>query len=77
MFRQILVAIIGAVAAQLTAATLTLTPSVGSDREAYEAPRAAIRLAIVPGSTGDLFATPIQVSSLTPFLGASQISNGN
>ena len=77
MFRQILVAIVGAVAAQLTAATLTFTPSVGSDREAYETPRAAIGLAIVPGSTGDLFASPIQVSSVTPFLGALQISSGN
>ena len=77
MFKQILVAIVGAVAAQLTAATLSLTPSLGSDHEAYEAPRAAIRLAIVPGSTGDLFASPIQVSSVTPFLGASQIANGN
>ena len=76
MFKQIVVAIVGAVAAQLTAATLTFTPSVG-DREVYEAPRTAIRLAIVPGSTGDLFASPIQVSSLAPFLGASQISRGN
>lgn len=76
MFRQILVAIVGAVAAQLTAATLTFTPSLDSDRETHEAPRAAIRLAIVPGSTGDLFTSPIQVSRLAPFLGA-QISNGN
>jgi hypothetical protein len=45
MFKLILVAIAGAVAAQLTAATLTLSASAGSGREAHEAPPAAIRLA--------------------------------
>ena len=75
MFRQILVAIVGAVAAQLTAATLTFSPS--ADREHYEAPRSAVRLAIVPGSTGDIFSSPILGSSVAPFLGASQIANGH
>ena len=76
MFKQILVAMAGAVAAQLTAATLTLTPSVGSDREHYEAPPAAIRLAIVPGSTGDIFTSPILASNVAPFLGAPQMTSG-
>jgi len=75
MFRQILVAIIGAVAAQLTAASLTLTPPVGGNREPYEAPRAAVRVAIVPGTTGDFFGAPILVSSVVPFLGAPQMAN--
>lgn len=74
MFKQILVAIAGAVAAQLTAASLTLTSS-DSVREPYEAPPAAIRLAIVPGSTGDIFASPIPASSVTPFLGAFQLAH--
>ncbi len=72
MFRQIIVAVVSAVAAQMTAASLTFTVAERPEPMRYEAPRSAVRLAIVPGSTADIFASPILASNVAPFLGASQ-----
>jgi hypothetical protein len=74
MLRQILVAITGAIAAQLTLATLGLKPLDRSDRDYQEAPRAHVRLATVPGSAADFLASPILASNVAPFLGASQLA---
>lgn len=74
MFRQIIVAVVSAVAAQMTAASLTFSVAERPEPVRYEAPPAAVRLAIVPGSTGDIFASPILASNVAPFLGASQLA---
>lgn len=75
MFKQILVATVSAVAAQVTAATLTFTPADRHDHEPFAPRPAAVRLAIVPGTPNDIFAAPVLVSSVVPFLGAPQIAN--
>lgn len=72
MFRQIIVAMAGAIAAQLTAATLDFTPADSHER--FE-PRPAVRLAIVPATPQDFFATPALVSTIVPFLGPPQLAN--
>jgi hypothetical protein len=76
MFRQIIVAVVSAVAAQMTAASLTFSVAERSEPVRYEAPPAAVRLAVVPGSTGDIFASPILAANVVPFLGASQLAHG-
>ncbi len=73
MFRQIIVAVVSAVAAQMTAASLTFTVAERPEPMRYEAPQAAIRLAIVPGSIQEIFAAPAAVSDVVPFLGAPAV----
>ena len=72
MFKQIIVAMAGAIAAQLTAATLDLTPADRHDH--VEAP-AASSAAIVTAVPRDFFAMPSGVATVTPFLGALQVAN--
>ena len=70
MFRQIIVAMAGAIAAQLTAATLDFTPA---DRhEHIEPQQSAIRLAIVPAAPRDFFVVPASVAAVVPFPGSPQ-----
>ena len=71
MFKQIIVAMAGAIAAQLTAATLDFTPA--DRRDHVEAP-ATSSVAIVTGAPRD-FAMPSGVATVTPFLGALQVAN--
>ena len=73
MFKQIIVAMAGAIAAQLTAATLDLTP--GERHEHFDPRPTAVRLAIVHGTPQDFFATPALVSTIVPFLGSPQMGN--
>ena len=75
MFRQIIVAMAGAIAAQLTAATLDFSPA--DRREHVEPHPAAIRLAVIPGMPQDFFAGPAGLSSVVPFLGPPQTPEGN
>ena len=75
MFKQIIVAMAGAIAAQLTAATLSFTPPASNVPEPFEPRPAAVRLAIMPGTPNDIFAAPVLVSSVVPFLGAPQIAS--
>ena len=72
MFRQIIVAMAGAIAAQVTAATLTFTPADSHDHHSYETPSAAVRFAILPGASHDLFAMPTMASNVSPFLSPLQ-----
>jgi len=77
MFRQIIVAVVSAVAAQMTAASLTFTVAERPEPVRYEAPPAAVRLAIAPGTIQEILAAPGAVSNVAPFLGASQLAQGN
>jgi len=70
MFRQIIVAVVSAVAAQMTAASLTLSVAERPEPVRYEAPQAAVRLAVMPGTIQEIFAAPVAVSNVVPFLGA-------
>ena len=75
MFRQIIVAVVSAVAAQMTAASLTFSVADRPEPVRYEAPPAAVRLAVMPGTIQEIFAAPA-VSNVAPFLGASQLTEG-
>lgn len=75
MFRQIIVAVVSAVAAQMTAASLTFTVAERLEPVRYEAPPAAVHLAIAPGTIQEIFAAGT-LSNVAPFLGATQIANG-
>jgi len=72
MFKQIVVAMAGAIAAQITAATLDFSPSGKHDH--FE-PQAAPRLAVATGAPQDFFAMPGTMASIAPFLGPTQIAN--
>ena len=72
MLKQIIVAMAGAIAAQLTAATLDFSPSSKHD---HFRPETASRLAVVTGASQDFFAMPARVATIAPFLGAPQIAN--
>ena len=69
MFKQIIVAMAGAIAAQITAATLDFSPSGQHDH--FE-PQTASRLAVVTGAPQDFFAMPGAMASIAPFLGPTQ-----
>jgi hypothetical protein len=71
MLKQIIVAMAGAIAAQLTAATLDFAPAARHDH--FETP-AATSPAIVT-ATQDFFAMPSGVVTVSPFLGALQVAN--
>jgi hypothetical protein len=73
MFRQIIVAVVSAVAAQMTAASLTFSVAERPEPARYEAPQAVVRLAVMPGTIQEIFAAP----NVTPFLGASQPAQGS
>ena len=76
MLKQIIIAVAGAIAAQMTAATLTFTQADRAEPAHYETQPAAIRLAVMPGTAQDLFAAPALVSNVVPFLGAPQMADG-
>ena len=67
MFKQIIVAMAGAIAAQITAATLDFSPS---GKPGHFEPQTAPRLAVVTGAPQDLFAMPDTIATIAPFLGA-------
>jgi hypothetical protein len=73
MFRQIIVAMAGAIAAQLTAAGLDLSPA---DRRDHFAPQTASPLTLVTGAPQNVFAMPASVATIASFLGPTQIANG-
>jgi hypothetical protein len=72
MFKQIIVAMVGAIAAQVTAATLDFSPA---DRHDHFEPQAASRSAVVTGAPQDFFAMPGTIASIAPFIGPTQIAN--
>jgi hypothetical protein len=74
MFKQIIVAMAGAIAAQITAATLDFS---ASDKHEHFDPRpaATVRLAAAPGTAQDFLLRPDLLSTVVPFLGAPQIGN--
>ena len=67
MFKQIIVAMAGAIAAQITAATLDFSPSGKHD---HVEPQTAARLAVVTGAPQDFFAMPGTIATIAPFLDA-------
>jgi hypothetical protein len=69
MFKQIIVAMAGAIAAQITAATLDLSPTGKHDH--FE-PQTASPLAVVTGAPQDFFAMPSRIATITPFIGPTQ-----
>ena len=71
MFKQIIVAMAGAIAAQVTAATLDFSPA--SKHDHFE-PQTASRLAVVTGAPQDFFTTRGAMASIAPFLGPTQIA---
>lgn len=77
MFRQIIVSVTSAVVAQMAVATLDLVQLEPSAPSRYEPPR----LAIVPGTPSEVFAStasaPPLASILAPVIGASQIARRN
>jgi hypothetical protein len=74
MFKQIIVAMAGAIAAQITAATLDFTP--GDKHEHFDPrPAATVQFAAVPGTAEGFLVRPTLVSTVVPFLGAPQIVN--
>lgn len=75
MLRQIIVAMAGAIAAQLTAATLSFTPAEQYERTYYE-PRRVAPLAVIAGSPHDVFAMPSLSAGVTPFLSPQQVAVG-
>lgn len=72
MFKQIIVAMAGAIAAQLTAATLDFSPS---DRHEHFPSHTASPSAEVTPAPQDFFAVPGRVATILPFLGPTQIAN--
>ena len=72
MFKQIIVAMAGAIAAQITAATLDFSPAGKHDH--FE-PQIASRSAVVTGVPQDFFAMPGTVAAIAPFIGPTQIAN--
>ena len=73
MFRQIIVSVTSAVVAQMAVATLDLVQFEQSAPPRYEPPR----LAILPGTPNEGFASPALASILAPVIGGSQIANRN
>lgn len=72
MFKQIIIAMAGAVAAQLTTASLAFAPMDRHDHvEAHT--NASSRIVIAP--TPDVFVIPSRIATMAPLLGASQIGN--
>ena len=72
MFKQIIVAMAGAIAAQITAATLDF--SAVDRHEHFEPhPAPAIQFAAMPGTREDFLLRPPMVSTIVPLLGAPQI----
>ena len=71
MLKQIIVAMAGAIAAQLTAATLDFSPA---DKHERFAPQTASPLAVVTGAPQDFFSMPASVATIAPFLGPTQIA---
>jgi hypothetical protein len=70
MFKQIIVAMAGAIAAQLTAATLDFS---SDEKNHHLGPRpVAVQFAAMPVNAQDFFATPAVVSTIVPFLGSPQ-----
>ena len=72
MLKQIIVAMAGAIAAQITAATLDFSPAGKHDH--FE-PQTAPRLAVVTGAPQDFFTMPGAIASIAPFLGPTQVAN--
>ena len=72
MLKQIIVAMAGAIAAQVTAATLDFSPA---DRHDHFEPQTASRLAVVTGAPQDFFAMPGATATIAPFIGPTQIAN--
>ena len=72
MFKQIVVAMAGAIAAQLTAATLDLSPA---ERHAHFEPHASPPSAVVIRAPQDFFVIPSRVATMAPFPGASQVAS--
>jgi hypothetical protein len=70
MFKQIIVAMAGAIAAQITAATLDFSPSGKHD---HYGPQTASRLAVMTGAPQELFAMPGTIATIAPFIGPTQI----
>ena len=76
MFKQIIVAMAGAIAAQITAATLDF--STADKHEHFESrPAASVQFAAVPGPGEDFLVRPALVSTIVPFLGATEVVNGH
>ena len=73
MFKQIIVAMAGAIAAQITAATLDF--SANDKNEHFDPRPATVQFAAVPGTAQDFLLRPDLVSTIVPFLGAPQIGN--
>lgn len=73
MLKQIIVAMAGAIAAQLTAATLDLSPA--HRRDHFE-PQIASPLAVETGAPQNVFAMPAGAATIAPFLGPTQIAHG-
>ncbi len=74
MLKQIIVAMAGAIAAQITAATLDF--SADEKHEHYDPrPAATVQFTAVPGTAEDFLVRPTLVSTVVPFLGAPQIVN--
>lgn len=74
MFKQIIVAMAGAIAAQITAATLDF--SADEKHEHFDPrPAATVQFATIPGTAEDFLVRPALVSTVVPFLGAPQIVN--
>jgi len=74
MFKQIIVAMAGAIAAQITAATLDFS---ADEKHEHFDPRPAptVQFAAIPGTAEDFLVRPALVSTVVPFLGAPQIVN--
>jgi hypothetical protein len=72
MFKQIVVAMAGPIAAQLTTAALDLSPA---ERQAHFEPHATPLSPVVIGVPQDFFVMPSRVATLAPFLGAAQVAN--
>jgi hypothetical protein len=74
MFKQIIVAMAGAIAAQITAATLDF--SADEKHEHFDPrPAATVQFAAIPGTAEDFLVRPTLASTVVPFLGAPQIVN--
>ena len=71
MFKQIIVAMAGAIAAQITAATLDFSPA---GKHGHFGPETSPRLAVVTGAPQDFFTMPGAMASIAPVLGPTQIA---
>ena len=72
MFRQVIVSMASAIAAQLTIATLGFS---SLDRHGHFEPQATSPLAVVTGAPQNIFAMPTSVATIAPFLGPTQMAN--